>query len=111
MIAQLPSIEKGMVAVKTCLPTALVLLLAFAGEACADYQACKHSGSLYLLTTPEGANLSTAASVEDFPLLVRLHKDFFDFARASGLHAERWMIVAYQGETLAESDIGSNSVG
>ena len=42
----------------------------------------KHSGSMYILTTPEGADLPASASVEGFPLLVRLHKDFFDFSQA-----------------------------
>ena len=37
---------------------------------------------MYILTTPEGANLPASASVKDFPLLVRLDKDFFDFAQA-----------------------------
>ena len=67
---------------KTCLSTTLILLSTFAGEIRADYQAWKHSGSIYLLTTPEGANLDASASVDDFPLLVRLHKDFFNFSQA-----------------------------
>jgi len=37
---------------------------------------------MYILTTPEGANLPASASVTDFPLLVRLDKDFFDFTQA-----------------------------
>ncbi len=71
---------------KTGLIAFLILLSMPAGEACADYPGWKHSGSLYVLTTPEGANLPASAVVEDFPLLVRLHKDFFDFnqAKASG---------------------------
>jgi Concanavalin A-like lectin/glucanases superfamily/Domain of unknown function (DUF2341)/Carbohydrate esterase, sialic acid-specific acetylesterase len=68
--------------VKTCLSAALVLLSAFAGNARADYKDWKHSGSLYLLTTPEGANLGASALVDDFPVLVRLHKEFFDFSQA-----------------------------
>jgi len=36
---------------------------------------------VYVLTTPEGADLPAATSVENFPLLVRLHKDFFDFSQ------------------------------
>ena len=42
----------------------------------------EHSGSMYILTTPDGANLPAGASVEGFPLLVRLHRDFFDFSSA-----------------------------
>ncbi len=45
----------------------------------ADWQ---HSGSVYVLPTPEGANLSASASENNFPLLVRLHKDFFNFNQA-----------------------------
>jgi hypothetical protein len=54
---------------------------AFAQEA-EPYPGWTHSGSFYLLTTPEGANLPATASVENFPILVRLHRDFFDFGRA-----------------------------
>lgn len=42
----------------------------------------KHSGTLTLLTTPDGANLPAAAVVADFPVLVRLDRDWFDFAQA-----------------------------
>jgi hypothetical protein len=62
------------------------LVLAFPALALAQDQGWRHSGSLYLLTTPEGADLPASASEEGFPLLVRLHEDFFDFsqARANG---------------------------
>ncbi len=45
-----------------------------------------HAGSVFILTTPEGANLPSSAWEMDFPLLVRLHPDFFDFdeAKANG---------------------------
>ena len=46
------------------------------------YDEWKHSGSLWLLTTPEGADLPASAVLEGVPLLVRLHKDFFDFRQA-----------------------------
>lgn len=42
----------------------------------------KHSGAMAVLTTPEGANLPAEISVEDFPLLVRIHRDWFDFSQA-----------------------------
>ena len=48
----------------------------------APYPGWTHSGSLYLLTTPEGANLPASASEEGFPLLVRLRRDLFDFSQA-----------------------------
>jgi len=38
-------------------------------------------GSIFILTTPDGANIPAGASVEGFPLLVRLDKDFFDFSQ------------------------------
>ncbi len=49
----------------------------------ANYQDWKHSGSMWLLTTPEGADLPVDAKIEQFPVLVRLHRDFFDFAQAN----------------------------
>ncbi|MDA1275604.1 MAG: DUF2341 domain-containing protein [Verrucomicrobia bacterium] len=45
------------------------------------YEGWRHSGVLMILTTPEGANLPESAEVEGFPLLVRLHKDWFDFTQ------------------------------
>ena len=37
------------------------------------------TGEIAILTTPEGANLPASASIDNFPMLVRLHKDWFDF--------------------------------
>jgi len=51
-------------------------------KATAQYQGWQHSGSLYILTTSDGAHLPASASEDGFPLLVRLHKDFFDFSQA-----------------------------
>ena len=47
------------------------------------HQDWHHHGSLYILTTPDGADLADNALIEDFPLLVRLHKDWFDFSLAA----------------------------
>ena len=58
------------------------MLLVLPEMAQAQYPGWKHSGSVYLLTTPEGAKLPTSASEDGFPLLVRLHKDFFNFSQA-----------------------------
>ena len=46
----------------------------------------KYSASFFIITTPDGANLPISASESNFPVLVRLHRDFFDFrqARADG---------------------------
>ena len=46
------------------------------------YQGWQHCGSLYLLTTPEGANLPATAAEENFPVLVRLNKEWFHFSEA-----------------------------
>jgi len=51
-------------------------------KASAQYPGWQHSGSLYILTTSDGANLPASASEDGFPLLVRLHKDFFNFSQA-----------------------------
>jgi len=42
----------------------------------------KHSGSMFILTTPEGASLPLSASEANFPLLIRFNKDNFDFSQA-----------------------------
>ena len=67
---------------KTFLLLAGVLAAGLSTWANAQYPGWQHQGSLYVLTTPEGANLPASASVEDFPLLVRLHRDHFPFSEA-----------------------------
>jgi len=59
-----------------------VSILAASDPATPPYRAWSHAGSIYILTTPEGANLPAGASEDGFPLLVRLHRDFFDFSQA-----------------------------
>ncbi|MBC7965524.1 MAG: DUF2341 domain-containing protein [Fuerstia sp.] len=68
--------------VKTILSCAVSLMFLLTPRAMAAYPDWKHSGSVWILTTPDGAALPAAASVEGFPLLVRLHQDFFDFSQA-----------------------------
>lgn len=58
------------------------LLVLSEGKASAQYADWRHAGSVFVLTTPDGADLPASAVVEDFPLLVRLHRDFFDFGQA-----------------------------
>jgi hypothetical protein len=77
----------------------LILLSLFAAETRADYPGWRHSGSIFILTTPDGANLEAAASVEGFPLLVRLHKDFFDFSQAQA-HGEDIRFSTSTGTSL-----------
>ena len=67
---------------KAVLPFLLVLLLPLARLSAAPYSEWKHSGSVVVITTPEGANLAAGTSVADFPLLVRLHRESFDFSQA-----------------------------
>jgi hypothetical protein len=57
-------------------------LCGIASFAAADYPEWPKSGSLFLITTPDGANLPASTSEVDFPVLIRLHKDFFDFPSA-----------------------------
>ena len=46
------------------------------------YPGWKHAAWFHLLTTPEGANLPADLTLTNFPVLVRLHSDFFDFSQA-----------------------------
>jgi hypothetical protein len=59
-----------------------IVYFAMLASASAQYQGWRHSGSLCILTTPEGASLPATASEVNFPLLVRLNKDWFDFGQA-----------------------------
>ena len=55
-------------------------LLAISDAALADdFADWRHHGTMHILTTPEGANLPASATLEGFPLLVRLNGDFLDF--------------------------------
>jgi len=62
------------------------------------------TASLYLLTTPEGANLPADSELHDFPLLVRLNRETFDFgsARPDGsdlrFYAADGQLLAHQVE-------------
>jgi hypothetical protein len=61
-----------------------LILLKTASHSVADEQIqdWKHVGTLAILTTPDGANLPESASVKEFPLLVRLSKETFNFSQA-----------------------------
>jgi hypothetical protein len=59
-----------------------ILFLAMIHTAPAQYQGWRYAGSMYLLTTPEGANLPATAAEENFPILVRLNREGFDFSQA-----------------------------
>jgi hypothetical protein len=92
---------------RVCVAALLLALLARSGAAedkpadvFARYASWQHSGSLYILTTPEGANLPATASEADFPLLVRLDKDWFDFSQAKS-HGEDIRFATNTGTPLA----------
>jgi hypothetical protein len=78
----------------------LVLALVFAPFARAQYQDWQHSGSLFILTTPEGADLPASAAVEDFPLLLRINKHWFDFSQANA-RGEDLRFATSTGQPLA----------
>jgi len=48
-----------------------------------QFEDWKHSGSMTLLTTPDGVELPVTSAVTNFPLLVRLHADWFPFDEAA----------------------------
>jgi|MEHZ01.5.fsa_nt_MEHZ011458628.1_3 hypothetical protein len=52
------------------------------GGVSVQYPGWQHKGSIAILTTPDGANLPTLAVEENFPVLVRLNKEWFDFSQA-----------------------------
>ena len=64
------------------------------------YKGWQHSGSMFLLTTPDGADLPATASEENFPALVRLSKDWFTFAEAQ-THGEDIRFATSAGVPLA----------
>lgn len=80
--------------------TLLVSLVAGSSLRAADFSAWKHSGSVWILTTPEGANLREGALIRDFPLLLRLQRDTFDFRQAAPNGADL-RITTTAGQSLA----------
>jgi len=67
---------------RTCLFLAATLAWASFAASLTRGAEWQHSGSLFILTTPEGADLPSTAVVTDFPLLVWLDKQYFDFSQA-----------------------------
>lgn len=66
----------------------LTLVLVFAGflsQASAQYDDWKHSGSTYLVTDSIGSDLPASAIEKNFPLLIRLNKEYFEFSQAKPL--------------------------
>lgn len=65
----------------------------------AQFTGWQNSGSIFILTTPEGADLPASAVVEGFPLLVRLDKASFDFTKAQS-HGEDVRFATSDGSPL-----------
>jgi hypothetical protein len=59
-----------------------LLAVGLSTQAVAQYSAWRHSGTFHIITTPEGAYIPTGAAERNFPALVRLHRDYFDFSQA-----------------------------
>ena len=75
------------------------MIQASSRPAVAQYDDWKQSGSLFILTTPDGADLPVGASIEGFPLLIRLNKESFDFAKAQS-HGEDLRFATSDGMPL-----------
>ncbi len=60
----------------------VISFLTLLPSAKAQFNDWKYSGAICILTTPEGADLPATSSLEKFPLLIRLNRDFFDFQQA-----------------------------
>ena len=62
--------------------TFILVFAGFLSQASAQYDDWKHSGSMYLVTDSAGADLPVSAVEKNFPLLVRLNQEYFDFSQA-----------------------------
>ena len=62
--------------------TGMTVLMTLLATARAGYDGWRHSGSIWILTTPEGADMPATATEENFPVLVRLNQEGFDFSKA-----------------------------
>lgn len=60
----------------------------------------KYSGSFWILTTTDGAEMPEGVTVEQFPLLIRLHRDVFDFSQAAA-NGDDIRFSLSTGESLA----------
>jgi hypothetical protein len=60
----------------------MTVMMTLLATARAGYVGWQQAGSIWILTTPEGANLPAEATEENFPVLIRLNKEGFDFTKA-----------------------------
>ncbi|MBM3967108.1 MAG: DUF2341 domain-containing protein, partial [Planctomycetes bacterium] len=61
----------------------------------------KHQGSIWINTTPEGANVPTGAEVLEFPLCIRLYGDTFDFSQCQSDGNDLRFSLAETGQSLS----------
>ncbi|MCX6876781.1 MAG: DUF2341 domain-containing protein [Verrucomicrobia bacterium] len=59
-----------------------LLAVGLSAQAATPYSDWQHSGTFYIITTPEGADLPASATESNFPLLVRLNSGNFNFGEA-----------------------------
>ena len=65
----------------------------------ASYAGWQNAGSIWVLTTPEGADIPAGVVVKDFPVLVRLSSASFDFTKAQA-HGEDVRFATSEGTAL-----------
>ena len=80
--------------------SSLILFIALIAPASFAKAGRERQGSLYLLTTPDGANLPASVTLTDFPVLIRLRRETFPFAQAQP-HGEDLRITDSKGTPLA----------
>ena len=61
----------------------LILILTQVNISNAQFNNWKHKGSFYILTNKNGVYIPSTSIEKDFPLLIRLNKDFFNFKEAT----------------------------
>ena len=80
---------------KHCL--ALIFILIQINTSRAQYNSWTHKGSFYILTNKDGVSLPPTSTEENFPLLLKLNKDFFNFNETNK-----------QGNDIRFSDVNGN---
>lgn len=75
-------------------------LTALPGFAAAPMPGWSHSGEIHLVTTANGAHLAAGVTLTNFPALVRLDANFFDFTQARPDGADL-RVTATDGSALA----------
>ena len=61
----------------------LILIVTQVNISNAQYSTWKHKGSFYILTNKNGVYIPSTSTEKNFPLLIRLDKDFFNFKEAN----------------------------